>query len=204
MNIYVWNNEWLPWENTIAYYPLTSSSTTSDKSWNNRNLTNYNNVAFWTYAGVNCAYFAGNKMILYNSNFPARWTWKRTFSCWMYTTSNNYQTVIAMWNSESTSLFLVIKNGLIDGTSISVSLNQWHNIVYTVWNNTLKMYIDGVEQYSSSYTVSNTASIWLGRVTYAEDKNYLWYLSEVIIESKTWNQSEVLSYYNSTKSNYWL
>ncbi len=195
----------VPGENTIAYYPLTSETTVNDLSWNNRNLTNYNGVAFGTYAGVDCSYFAWNKMILYNSSFPARWTSSWTFSCWVYTTSNTRQAVIVLWNTAATVLFIKLYNWYIDGTSVEVSPNNWHNIVYTVWNNTLKMYIDGVEQYSSSsYTISNTASIWLGRATYQDTENLYWYLSQVIVENQVRTAEQVAWYYNQTKSQYWI
>lgn len=216
MNVYIWTSGelknayigevWTPWANTLAYYPLTATTTTNDMkgSWTLYNLENYNNVAFWTYAGVSCASFTWNNMILYYTEFPARWTWDTTMSCWMYTTSNNQQYVMTYWFEASTALVMQIRNWYIDPNIAPVSLNNWHNIVYSVTNSNLKMYVDGTQVYNASYPVSMTKSIWLWRQTFTETNNYLWYLSEVIIESKWWTQSEVTSYYNSTKANYWI
>lgn len=193
-----------PWANTVAYYPLTSITTVNDKSGNNRNLTNYNGVAFGTYAGVDCAAFAWNKMILYNSDFPAIWYGDCTISCWMYTTSNNQQIVLSYWNADTTGLVIIIRNWYIDPNLAPVTLNAWHHIAYVVESWYLKMYVDGVLVYNNPYNVNIGKSLWIWRKTYMDDMNYLWYINEVIIESIARTAQEIQDYYNNTKSSYWL
>lgn len=204
MGVYLYTDEWTPNKNTIAYYPLTSTSTVNDLSWNNRTLTNYNNVAFGTYAWVDCAAFSWNKMILYHSDFPARWYGDYTMWCWMYTTSNNLQYVLSFWNAVATALVMQIKNWHIDPNIWNVSLNSWHHIVYTIASNTLKMYVDGTEVYTWTYNVNGSKSLWIGRQTFTDTYNYMWYMSEVIVENKARTATEIANYYNTTKSNYWL
>ena len=197
-------HEFVPWANTVAYYPLTSETTVNDQSGNNRNLTNYNGVAFGTYAGVDCASFSWNKMILYNSDFPARWYGDYTISCWMYTTSNNQQVVLANWTSEDNVLMILMKNWYIDPNIAPVTLNIWHHICYVIDSNHLIMYVDGVQVYNVTYNVNGGKSLWIWRETYDDDANYLWYINEVIIESVARSAQEVQDYYNNTKSNYGL
>ena len=87
---------WKPWSNTIAYYPLTSTTTVNDMSGNNRNLTNHS-VSFNTYDWVNCAYFNGSSQYL-NQDSVNMWlfsgsltvsswikgTWAITTSIWYW------------------------------------------------------------------------------------------------------------------------
>lgn len=47
---------WQPGANTIAYYPLTSTTTTSDESGNGYNLTNAWEATFTTKDGISCMY----------------------------------------------------------------------------------------------------------------------------------------------------
>lgn len=195
---------WTPWENTVAYYPLTSTTTVNDQSGNNRNLTNYNGVAFGTYAGVDCASFAWNKMILYHSDFPARWYGDYTMSCWMYTTSNNQQIVLSHWNADTTGLNMIIKNWYIDPNIAPVTLNTWHHIAYVVESWYLKMYVDGVLVYNNPHNVNGSKSLWIWRQTYTDTMNYLWYISNVIMESVARTAQEIANYYNNTKNLYWI
>ena len=204
MNVYIWTDQWAHWKNTVAYYPLTSTTTVNDLSGNNRNLTNYNWVAFGTYAGVDCASFTWNKMILYHSDFPARWYGDCTISCWMYTTSNSMQIVLALWTSEENVLELLIENWYIAPYIAPVTLNTWHHITYVIDSNHLIMYVDGIQVYNVTYNVNNGKSLWIWRQTYDDDANYLWYINEVIIENRARTAEQVVWYYNQTKSLYWI
>ena len=70
MNVYIYSDEsYNPWSNTLAYYPLTSTTTVNDMSWNNHHLTNAWKVNFWGYWGVDCAYFS---------------SWQNSWLSWLY------------------------------------------------------------------------------------------------------------------------
>ena len=48
---------WTPWANTIAYYPLNSTYTNTDQSWNNRNGTTTWSLS---YDSISCQFTSGN------------------------------------------------------------------------------------------------------------------------------------------------
>ena len=77
---------WTPWANTLAYRPLTSTSTTNDLSWNNNNLSSIWTVDFWTHYWVDCAYFDDNNWNLQISSLYDinDLTWI-TICSWFYT-----------------------------------------------------------------------------------------------------------------------
>lgn len=228
MWVYIWSNEWLPWANTVAYYPLDSTNTTNDMkgSWTAYNLTNNWSVTFWTYNWVSCAYF----------NW---WTWKyltnaslsfwaypqQTVSIWFYTTSTDttkYQVIYNIWT--------VSQNWLLGSwykhNTLWISLSSWHssyevsqNINLSWWWHLLtnvtnwsvsKQYIDWVFVQTFNNSLSQTQTrICFGNTIYwsntAPDVNqFSWYLSKCIVEDICWSAQEILDYYNQTKSIYWL
>ena len=80
--IYIWveyTSPFTPWANTVAYYPLTSSTTVNNQVSGGTNLTN-SNVVFWVANGVDCATISGNSTTsnhgpssyLYNNLFLGR------------------------------------------------------------------------------------------------------------------------------------
>lgn len=88
MAIYMWReyNWWQPWANTMWYYPLTSTTSFNDQSWNNRHFTKVWTVNFWTYQWVDCAYFGGWYWTI--SQFNVGSDTNRTISFYQYTLSN--------------------------------------------------------------------------------------------------------------------
>ena len=204
MNIYVWNNEWLPGENTIAYYPLTSTSTVNDMktSGTKYNLTNYNNVQFWTYHWVDCANFSGNSMILYNSSNPSiSWDFTLNVRCWVNNTSSTVQRVLQIWQFAGQNIYIWVANWYIDWTNLTVSPGQRNNIIYSRSWSSLWLYVN-----SNWITVSNTVNwtwLYIGRSD-GNQFSFYWNISEAIIEDKARTAKEVQNYYNSTKANYWI
>ena len=217
---------WTPWSNTLAYYPLNSTTTVNDQSWNGRNLTNNNSVTFGTYHWVDCADFNSYGDTLYN--YSASWlpSWKvaLTVSVWVYYSSvrsGYWEALFSIWNTNHHAFVATKDSGnnklsVTDyGDSIYTSFTpstwQWRNMVFTAEadSNTWKVYINGVEQ-TTSWAVSNYA--WLSGTNFRIngffwDNSWLWIIgnmSEFIFENKTWNATQVADYYNSTKSNYWI
>ena len=217
--IYQWTNlvrpVWKPNANTLAYYPLTSSTTTSDMSWNSKTMTNNRNVQFWTYAGVNCWYFSWGSSWGYLSRSWSLWTGnsKYNFSCWFYKTTTwdcaffsigyptgnqwnlcyveTWKFVIGWWN-----------NGV--GTDVSCPVNSWHHLVQNFDGTTQRLYLDWVQVASNtpSPNITNNLTCIGISVNTSSTRPMYWYLSEVIFESVNWTAEEVKDYYNWTKAKY--
>ena len=200
---------WEPWDNTLAYYPL--SSDFNDASWNWYNLTN-TWATITTKAWVDCAYYNWSSYST-NSSVP-NWT-SRTLSAWVYIETNKSSNmgVICTWDTDWSFVWLWIyswKWYITDRWThdqvwtISV-LNWWHLITATIsnWSNMI-LYTDWVQ--NASYTFSRGAwnSITIGARTWSWTEKLTWYVSNVIVEDKARTADEITAYYNLTKSNYWL
>ena len=94
MNVYIWEDyDWTPWENTIAYYPLTSTDTVNDRSWNWLNGTQNWTITFGSWLWwVDCALFSWNTwsyiQVAHNAKMATNTI---TYSMWL--ASKNYD-----WN----------------------------------------------------------------------------------------------------------
>ena len=88
--------------------------------------------------------------------------------------------------------------------------NKWYHLVLTRDWNTKKAYIDWVLVATEDNT-DNTNSNWNNKhlriwsfERYNYDSYFNWNISRVILENKVRTAQEVLDYYNSTKSLYWI
>ena len=202
---------WHVTPNTLAYFPLTSSSTINDISWNNKNLTNSWNVSFWTYQWIDCAYFSWNNY-LYNNSF---WTNQRslTVSWFMYFVnfSSGYdKNIFRWWNNlwpriESNQNILHCSPWLQQSISVQ-SNSKWIHYVFTYdWNGTLKFYVNATLIWTNS-TASPPSSSWIS-ISRSYQSNYSffkWWQSEIIIEDYTRSQEQITKYFNKMKSKYWI
>ena len=70
---------WQPWANTVAYYPLTSTTTVNDLSGNGYTLSTHDTLpTFWIYQWVDCASFNSNSLKTSSVNPWAYWKLART------------------------------------------------------------------------------------------------------------------------------
>ena len=212
---------WQPWVNTIAYYPLNSTDTINDKSWNSRNLTN-NWLTFWTYNWVDCANMTSN-VYAYSTDIPLpSWANSRTISFWFYDTSRVNDTYWCAYGSHSTWNFFAprINSSRYSfmgyardfNTSTTVSTWVWKLITVTYDWATVKYYLNWSNIWSSDLSLNTTAVgstrkfvIWCRLDSSANPNQYVkWYMSNMILEDKARTAQDVSDYYNLTKSNYWL
>lgn len=216
-NIYIGEYGWKPWSNTVAYYPLTSETTVNDMSGNNRNLTN-NNISFWTFNWVDCAYNSTSWRYLSKDLWFKISDNNFTINMWIYKTWWEYAGYAFFWwlesNNKSIGIWL---NSTWDFffafwyddllTSSIYSYNTRYNLICTYNTSTKaqKIYVNG------QLSAERTATTWidLGNTTITLfDSNALntMYggISNTIIESTDWTLSQVQDYYSQTKSNYWL
>lgn len=209
---------WTPWSNTLAYRPLTSTTTVNDQSGNNYNLTNTGSVTFWTYKGVDCAYFSwSNKLTTtsFVSNQQAV-----TVSCWVYFIRNgysnnwNYNQFVRRWGWSSANFWPYYENNTSTkkivcspwwiGTKTPTSDSSRMYITVTFnWSNTIKLYMNWVlDGTNSSATVPSWSRIWVWGYTANNTNVRKWWISEVIVENKVRTDQEIADYYNQTKATY--
>lgn len=207
---------WKPWSNTVAYYPLTSTTTGNDQSGNNNNLTN-SWVTFWTYHWVNCWYFNGS---WYLEKSWSLWTWSSAFtvSSWFYwdwtiisgkgkvifaTGSPSWSYIFAMWMIPAWNIMVWWWSNDRD-TNVTLSANTWYHCVMAQswWTITVYLNWTSIYTWSVSFNISSHKTCIWRQANWTD--YFYWNISEVIIENKSWSSAEVSDYYNWTKWRYWL
>ena len=213
MWVYIWTDEWTPWENTIAYYKFNNNLNDSANS-NNLSLSGWA-VSFWTaswwgkYAYFNKSTWTGHRTISPNFNVSTLtcmyWRQpKQIFSSWnplsvWYTTTANGSGIIVG----------TVRSVDFWGTSwFSAAVNTWYHLVITCEGWVRKFYVNGAYYAQDSYSLSGTQATkltinnaWDTSSSSYSNNNYI---SELIIENKARTAQEISNYYNSTKSKYWL
>lgn len=219
MGVYIRVDDgWSPWANTVAYYPLSSDFT--DHSWNGYDLTN-NWGSITTQWTVSCAYYSGSTSV--NSINTSAPVWStRTIACWIYLTWPTSWSAAAVWtgtyssgtgihNAEVLGAYNKFPSlsdyhayGVTGTTDIS---NQWALLVWVVTGTDVTCYLNGAVEVNGTrgYASTDSTGIKLAWRNWGSGSEYFkGYLSEVIVENKAWTATDVLNYYNQTKSKYWL
>lgn len=215
---------WTPWSNTIAYYPLTSSTTVNDTSGNNKNLSKTWTVTFGTYWWVSCAYtqnqHSNNAPVNYLSTDSISLPTNMTVSMWVQPSTNKagVTTCWTFWTWRPQMYWLWIwtyyNNWEACIWDFSWTYEKiWNNLWISSWN-WYNMIV--VKEWTKSTVYKNGTLVW--DYTWLQSSIWqrfmlcdtysswwlTWYMSEVIVESKLWTATEVSNYFNSMKSNYWL
>lgn len=212
-NIYIWWYKWIPWENTLAYFPFNDDLL--DHSWNWVTLSNTSYLSKqtlgykWQFSQWNTWYSIMAEFSNSNAKFISVWynvsssSWNSTILCmqkyWAvwYNTSHlnsNLSGKIAIFTNSSRSIW---------ATANWMSFNARHH--FTIWYDWSKVLIskDGVQStlYNWSwYNFGNSVQI----VWWWNNTNMIAFVSEFICESECWSADEISKYYNSTKANYWI
>lgn len=210
---------WQPWANTLWYRPLTSVTTSTDQSWNNKNLTTYTGtVSYWTYKWVDCWYFSGAWI---NNSSLSLWN-TITLNFWVYIENTTYsnQIVSVLWpstwdSSHGTNVLSFWYNtndwkyslSSFDGSAeVFIYENitgKRVNVCYMYDNWTCTIYVDWTYKNSYSHNIIWSTHLSLGYWN-SGDKMYGWGISNVILEDKVWTATEITDYYNQTKWDYWI
>lgn len=152
-----WGGGRQPWANTLAYYPLTATTTVNDQSWNNYDLTNAGDATFQTVDWVSCLWCDGVEFwngYVYTQDIPTPtsitinlWAkasndWAGSYARWLFDTDWDYQ---PQWNhwirwelySWNGTAYIIVWNG---GNWTPWSFNQWNTWVnysviqsWTLW-----------------------------------------------------------------------
>lgn len=221
--VFVWDTQvrpswWQPWANTLLYMPLNSTDLATDQSGNNVQ-TNNNWVTFWTYQWVDCGYFNRNNITVspfaipadvtvlcrcyntwyYVSNqdgkiFDTRGNWQQTILCYSNNDNGWYYAYIpwpvASWDQHQNEWILVCL--VVD--------NLWNATLYTKWANSDTT---NTVTWAQTWFTPTTMNVWNEHDDWAP-RYFLGWMSELIVESKSWTRQEYLDYFDQTKANYWI
>lgn len=157
---------WQPWANTIAYYPLNSTTTVNDLSWNWYNLTNVNNwILFQIYQWVDCSVFSNNNY--YNALVITTWDiipkTTFTYSAWLYILDYDYNP--RLFTTYGASPYCVLLN------------YPWYWERIAIWSSTASAGLSIIKNSRHLYTVTWNFSTW----------QYIWYIDWVVNNSWSWN-----------------
>lgn len=207
-----WGGWWQPWANTIAYYPLNSTNTVNDLSWNNYNLTN-TNTTFGTNAWVSCASFNGSNSKLTATIWTLpQWANARTTSLWVYSQADT-RSIMWYWANRTRYWCREMMHGnssewfgivcyYIDEYSWENILDAWTLVTTTYDGDYIKIYINWELQYTSTaYTLETSWGNFEIGNPYSTNYFY-WYASNAIIEDKARTAQEIQDYFDQTKSLY--
>lgn len=213
-----------PNEHTLAYYPLTTTTTVNDMKGSGTayNLTNNWDVTFWTYDWVGCAKFwwTQNTSCLYYNSSLFTWSAEFTVSVWhkqIIWYSWYHNNILSVWTHNGTNGFIEwINNTTLyvwwwtndRNTWYTMTVWDWRNIVYTHKNGTIKVYVNWALKYTGtvSFNIQNWRTIlwwWISnQSSYVSSDNFQWYLSDAIFENVEWSAQDVQDYYDLTVDRY--
>lgn len=211
MAIYVYTDEFIrePWENTVAYYPLTSTSTVNEQSWKSKTLTN-SGVTFGTYQWVDCAYFDGSHYLYNNTSYGISWPFTVMAWLWYINKGNSYASDPRYYSCNNLNVWVYVNTNNTVGysggnTSYSLPNNSWWVLLTVTYDGTIcKLYANwNNENTTSVWAISySDAGLFIGRHTTSSNDYWKGGISEFITEKWAWSVQKISDYYNRTKSNY--
>ena len=223
--------DWKPSADTYAYYKLETDL--NDYSWNSRNLTATASVSYITspkaitldankYLYRNSFWFAFNTDWTFNVRIKITWFW---WTSWW-----NAMHILSEWTASTRKcIFLWIYNwrsswqpqGALQyaryfedkvWSAWNVPLNTWCNVIYTYQSSTrnYRAFVNWVQVMSWTFawvlSVWNTNLVIGANATNTSDitSRIIWNMARYIVETKTYSLSDAQSYFNKTKSKFWL
>lgn len=215
MNVYIYSSEWIPWSNTIAYFPFKDDVLDHSWNWNVLSNTQYlSKQSLWykwqfsqwqTWLWIN-AVFTNSQ---WNAKFISVWykvdsaSWNSNLlSIWKYW-SAWYNP--SHWRSDLSWKIAIFTNSswTIGASTNWMSFNARHHL--TIWYDWSKVLISKDWVQTTLYNWS-WYNFWndIVIVWWWNNTNMVAYVSNFICESVCWTAQEVQDYYNNTKSLYWI
>ena len=213
-----------PTANTVAYYPLKDNF--NDYSWNSKNLRNSWSPTITTVDWIKCAYYNWNS---YSSNTSiSAPIANRTIACYFKTTQTTCR-IFWVWSLPNSygdywQSWLQISVGSKTSWNIWFDNTQWANgtteafsfdnskficvVMAQSWNS-CALYINW--EYKTTYTnltTTWTSATWTmvvlwAKANYDYSEKFTGYIWSCVVENKTWSVSDVNTYWNATKADYW-
>ena len=199
---------WTPWANTFMYLPMTSDF--DDATWNNT-MSN-SGATIVDLSWVKCWYFNWHRLTC--SESPV-WDTNYTISVWVNITNSNWNNWI-IWSNHSADYSwdqLIVNYNSSEfeyrwyrhydewkvKTSTMPTANTWQHICYSNW----KIYLNWNDVTDTVW--SWTMLAWYSYTIWQQNNwsnSYIWYMSELIVESVEWTEQEISDYFDQTKSLY--
>lgn len=154
----------------IAHYNFDSDY--NDISGNNHHLTNTNTTLSTAFIGSGVYFDSTDDIVKTTNDFPLfTMNTNRTISCWVKRTvigatrdfiwgqgvSSDYSQFGAAFMGDNKLQFYIYSGSTLITTSTYTDLSVFYHIVFAIGDGTMKIYVNGVEQVSSSYTNINIA-----------------------------------------------
>lgn len=208
-----WDKDWVPCENTIAYFPFkedaldkvgSRSLTINDCAVSNWVMNINSQASYMLLSSTIWGSQITGSVWYYYWALSTWWWWNTLFAknWWTYhhilmpATTNNW----TVWNIGFYSSWWYPSSKVLE-------LWKWYHIVFVKnWTNE-KIYVNAelVLDSNSSFD-NNSQPLWIisSYNTSGWNQWAQWKMSELFFEDKLWNINEITDYYNLTKSNYWL
>lgn len=214
-NAYIGEYGWKPWSNTL-FYSNWDNGTVTAKVWT---ITNY----WWIIAKqswTNVLYISWTNVT--RIDIPTlydKWTWNYHYNVWLKVGTSNFTAInynnwysqIAITQGTSWTIHAwVVEANLWWGSWYSFNSTIWvfHNVAINyLWWWTCDVYIDWVFKWTSTNTQTGYGNTWSWQWFGVDSSKYStwnWYVWANIVEDKVRTADEISTYYNQTKSNYWL
>jgi hypothetical protein len=208
---------WQPWANTIAYYPLNSTTTVNDMKGFG---TSYNLTA----SGTGVAYDTLWAIFTWwDMTLPSIPESPRTVSFWFKVNNwgdgnwrwvlnlqiqNPSTNLIIQWTYSTPDNIFLAQSDIPSAKQWSLTGRddgKWKLWTYVWENNSCSFYMNW-EQIGTANSWSSMPSNPLDWTLWRNVWNWHQYcnISELIIENKSRTATEISNYYNLTKSSYWL
>ena len=223
---------WEPNVNTLAYYPLNSTYTYTDQSWNQNDLVP-NGTWTYTYDSISWENTSRNYFQTTNSIWFANgdsfyfwvWmcvtgtetSWSQTNGARLFAPPTRWYYISLAWQPWALSWadFNIADTWGEWTTPVAynISREEWYYIYYTwtvwqasgVWGIISPDWVNHTSPLITPVVINSwIITIWRNWNSGYNDWYYMWKLSNVIIEDKIWTTQDILNYYNQTKSLYWL
>ena len=201
-----------PWANTLLYMPLEWDliDKVSWESWTGYWTQTYVTLDSWIQVyHWNSSHYAETPVVAMNTAF--------TLNVWLKRNSSSWEPMVRNDNSGFRNFYQVAfsntdmsdgryYNWTYYGITQAIDTN-WHNHVLVCDSWGVKVYLDK----NNIYTNSNIPSlvwktqrwgIWFDQS--GGGASWDAYYSNIIMENKGWDISEISDYYDQTKANYWL
>lgn len=211
---------YIPTNGLIGYWPFNGNA--NDLSTNLYNGTN--NGATLTsdrFGNLNGAYFFNGSNSIDIGNIGVSNI--KTYSFWIYPTdlSGVYRTVISKFEGNSNLASFEIgqreqqkmgfiystdgNNGFETDSQSTLNINTWYNIVITIDNNSIKMYVNGILEKTISYPGScfdNNDHVFIGATRNAiigDPASFFWIgkIDDLGIWNRALSTDEIISLYQS-------
>ena len=197
------DNRWQPWANTIAYYPFETDTldaywiTTLSISWTQESIW----YSFTSSSNPSISSSLSGRFISIWIKFVSRsgsyceWpkVWYGGITYNFYHSSSGFSQRFQYDSGET---------GWVASSMQTINADEWKYLAYWYDSQAQK-----VVAYINWYKVWDLPSAWASSGSQWTCRLFRWgtvVLSKLIIENQARAESDIIRYYNQTKSNYWL